>query len=705
MIRTLLGLIILSQLLTSCFSQTNTDVPLQTALDNLTTTPFPRITVTEAELQRLRNALRGNDEETKLVVLTIIRDADQALETPVTFPPRGGQHNQWYQCQDCQLALQQQKSDGHQCPKCKRIYHGEPYDDVLFSQKHRSNLKSALATAWAHTITGEKKYGKLTAEILTGYAKRYRSYPYHTNRREDNPMRNKSGGHLFEQTLTEASAFATYIAPAYDLIRASDLLSNEEDQAIRKGLLRPMVENIDKHRVTKSNWQTWHNAALISGGAVLGDRALVKRAIADPKHGFLRQMEISVTEDGMWYENSWAYHFYTLRAMIQIAEYARRMEIDLWSHPRLQSMFSIGPEYAMPGGSLPRFGDDVNSRIRSVSDSLEFAYHAQSDPSLRPFLNDRTTWDSVMLGRKVSVLKPMWERESKLFPAAGHAILHSDGTAGLASAMTFGPYGGFHGHLDKLSFVFFGFDQELGVDPGRARSQAYRLPIHRNWYKATLSHNTVVVDKQSQTPTEGKLLLFEPHDRYSATVARCDDAYPGVSHTRLLLQTNNYLLIFDSLEANTNRRFDWFYHNRGESVRCDIAKNPLKEMEADYQGMEYVKDVRTGKTDNVLQATFEMQDIQTCLTLDASHNTEVLIGNGVGSSVMNRVPLIRLTRQGTSAHFAAVLEPVQREMLAQIDSVSWQKQPSGSILIKVNGPKIAHQIELALDGKTVRFVE
>ena len=36
--------------------------------------------------------------------------------------------------------------------------------------------------------------------------------------------------------------------------------------------------------------------------------------------------------------------------------------------------------------------------------------------------------------------------------------------------------------------------RELGVDPGRARSQAYRLPIHTGWYKATVGHNAVLVD-------------------------------------------------------------------------------------------------------------------------------------------------------------------------------------------------------------------
>ena len=111
----------------------------------------------------------------------------------------------------------------------------------------------------------------------------------------------------------------------------------------------------------------------------------------------------------------------------------------------------------------------------------------------------------------------------------------------------------------------------MGVDPGRAKSQAYRLPIHTRWYKATLGHNAVLVDGQSQKPATGKLESFAANGPYSAVVARCDEAYPGVHHRRLLCLTPGYLLIFDDLAAETPRRFDWVYHNRGPEPRCDAV--------------------------------------------------------------------------------------------------------------------------------------
>ena len=229
----------------------------------------------------------------------------------------------------------------------------------------------------------------------------------------------RAGGHLYEQTLTEASALANSIAPAYDLVSSGDVLSGEERRAIEEGLLRPMLENIGKNRSGKSNWQTWHNAAMLAGGAVVGDSAWIERAIADPGNGFMDQMSISVSDDGMWYENSWGYHLYTLSAMIHLAEYSRRLGIDLWSHPRLESMFTLPVEYLMPNGRLPRFGDDTGASMGSISRALEFAYHAYGQPTMLPYLAKSATWDSVLLGRKLSEVPAIAALPSRVFPLSG----------------------------------------------------------------------------------------------------------------------------------------------------------------------------------------------------------------------------------------------------------------------------------------------
>ena len=121
----------------------------------------PAIACSAAELQRLRDAYHSSGLQHD-VVTAVVSQADKVIDKPIEFPPRGGQHNQWYQCDACQLGLKTIDDTHHQCSKCGKIYSGEPYDDVIFARKHRLNLENMLNAAWAYTITGETKYAAFT---------------------------------------------------------------------------------------------------------------------------------------------------------------------------------------------------------------------------------------------------------------------------------------------------------------------------------------------------------------------------------------------------------------------------------------------------------------------------------------------------------------------------------------------------------------
>ncbi|HPD29998.1 MAG TPA: alginate lyase family protein [Phycisphaerae bacterium] len=359
----------------------------------------PVIACAPEELARLRAAYQAGGPA-HVVAANIVKATDKFLDDPVTFPPRGGQHNQWYQCDKCELGLKTLSDTQHQCPKCGKIYTGEPYDDVVFKRHHSRNLSQMRQAAWAYAITGDRKYADYVVKILLGYADRYLKYPYHTNSATKQP-KGLSGGHIDEQTLGEATALSRQIAPAYDLIHDSPALSDADRKAVEEQLILPMLKNIDKHKAGKSNWQTWHNAAMLWGGAVIGDEAWIRKAIEQPGQGFAFQMSHCLSEEGMWYENSWGYHFYTLDALVETCEGARRLGIDLWSHPNLKKMFLLPIRYAMANGSLPRFGDDVNASTQRIGSLGEPAYLVYREPLLVPYLSKTPTPENIMLGRKI----------------------------------------------------------------------------------------------------------------------------------------------------------------------------------------------------------------------------------------------------------------------------------------------------------------
>jgi Heparinase II/III-like protein/Alginate lyase len=653
------------------------DLPKRAAIMLPNPQPYPSIACTVEELARLREAYQGSGPAHD-VVARRISQANQALKSEVLFPPEGGQHNQWYQCDQCQLPLKTIDATHHRCPKCGRVYSGYPYDNVIYSREHHRLTRNMWLCAWAYALTRDERYAQRAREILIGYAERYTKYPYHSanmGKMSDRPS--SSGGHVFEQTLDEAS-WMREVCEAYDLIRLSPLLTPEDHRAIREDLLLPVYQNIAKHKAGKSNWQTYHNAAFMMIGGVLNRADLVRQAIEDKENGFDFQMRASVLPGGMWFENSWGYHFYTLGAVERIVETARRLGLDLYSTPRVKEMFTVPLEYRMADGTLPRFGDATTTHI--PGGLYEAAYHHWQDPAFLALLPNAPTWDSVLYGRTGKPIKEAAPLHSVLEPGAGYAILRAGSST---AAFTFGPFGGFHGHFDKLSFVYFSQGKELGYDPGRARSQAYRLPVHKNWYRATISHNTVLVDRVSQKGAAGQPELFVSTPDLSAAAAHADRVYPGVLHRRLLVLRPVFLIVADVLSATDGKThtFDWLYHNRGEGISCSAAAQQATAPEG--QGFEYLKEVRRGEADGPIQAKVTMGSDQVRVCVNGQAHSEVLVGSGVGESVLDRAPVLMVTRRGQSACFAAAIELATKDHPAEVAGVEIEDEKTGGYLIRV----------------------
>jgi rubrerythrin len=347
----------------------------------------PLIAASAEEMGRLKTAWKSSGEEHAVLVKMFAR-ADKALAEPLNFPPEGGQHNQWYQCSSCQIGLVTIDSTHHKCPKCGKVYSGFPYDNVLYGRQHSRNFSLAEDAAWAWSVTGNKKYAELAAGILKGYADRYLKYPMVHAAVDDRNIdvaaqkngKYSSAGHIMEQTLNEAMLMIPLVT-AYDLIYDSGVLQSEEKKKIEENLIRAMADCINVHKTGKSNWQTWHNTALMYAGIVLGDKQMVNQSFLDPGNGFMTQMKISVLPEGMWYENSWGYHYYTLSALTIMAEGARRIGADIYSHEMLRKMYLIAFDYLMADGSLPRFGDAVDDSPKNNSIN-EKAYAVYKDVRL-----------------------------------------------------------------------------------------------------------------------------------------------------------------------------------------------------------------------------------------------------------------------------------------------------------------------------------
>jgi oligo-alginate lyase len=663
----------------------------------------PVLACTPEELRRLRDAYAAGGEA-GVFLADLKARVDEWMGEPVVFPSRGKAHNQWYQCDACQIGLKTLDDTHHQCPKCEKVYTGAPYDDVIYGRITGRHLRTALNAGWMYQLTGQVGYAEYTARILLGYAERYLNYPYHDNQNRVGDKASHSGGRLIEQTLGEASTMVNTIAPSYDLIYDSGVLSAEEHDAIQRKLIVPMLENIDGNKAGKSNWQSWHNAAMFSGGAVLGDADWMNKAIHQEKNGFLYQMTASVSGDGFWYENSWGYHFYTLSALVELCEGARRSGVDLWHHPAMKKMCTIPAYYTMPDGKLPGFND--SHARRPSGGGLEAAYAVYQDPVILSLLGTKVSFDTILSGRDVDRTGEAVSLKSQLFEATGHAILRTEGAGELAAILDFAPHGGGHGHYDGLAIQLYGYGQALGLDRGIAKSQAYRLPIHRNWYKTTVSHNTIMVDEEARDEGACHLELYTANDQYAAVVARDEGAYPGVLHRRLMVLTPEYLLVLDDIEAESPHRFNWLYHNNGNREAAEGID--LSAAEAEFRGAEYLQHIEKGVTDQNFRIAFVGEEVTTTLWVASAPGTRVLTADGPGETVLERIPMAMMTREGTSAHFAVVLASVPTAEKSNVRQVSAAQENGNKTVTVALGDRedvltftANGTLSLNVDGKNV----
>ncbi|MFA7231963.1 MAG: heparinase II/III family protein, partial [Victivallaceae bacterium] len=285
----------------------------------------------------------------------------------------------------------------------------------------------------------------------------------------------------------------------------------------------------------------------------------------------------------------------------------------------------------------------------------------------------KISWESIRYGRNPAEFAntPPPVMESALFKDAGHAILRSNGEKKLTAVFSFAPYRGFHSHFDMLSFIFFGFGQEICVDPGRAESQAYRLPVHKFWYKGTVSHNAVLVDFKPQgDTTTSELLFFDANSNCPAAAAKTENAYPGVDQTRLLALTPDYLLALDVIKSNKAAIFNWICHFEAEKL---ISDSPTRSVNAAGlgQGFEYIKNAGEGKSINLAKFELLQQTFKTCLTVFAKDRLNFFTGDGPKGSIAKRCPLVIVSNadKTKSLAFAATLEPVKNTVAPTIKNI------------------------------------
>src|ERR1700682_179803 len=212
------------------------------------------------------------------------------------------------------------------------------------------------------------------------------------------------------------------------------------------------------------------------------------------------EMQRQVHEDGSHFEQSTYYHVYALdmflfhgvlagmdaaylRTLERMAEY---LDALMGSARRLPFLGDDdGGRFFHPYGRRDEFGLATLATCGVVLKRSEWIKSSEE-------LCEQAVWwlGAEVLDHSCAGNEP--ERQSRLFPNAGVAVLRANGHEVLVDAGPFGSGRAGHSHSDSLSIVVRSADEDVLIDPG---TYTYVGESEwREWFRGSGAHNTVRID-------------------------------------------------------------------------------------------------------------------------------------------------------------------------------------------------------------------
>jgi hypothetical protein len=618
-------------------------------------------------------------------------DVATFLAQPLAVQAEPGGYYHDYFCPEhgVQFVFDAASPTAHRCPLDQAIWREARFDAAWRWFVNNRLSEAAIRLALLGRLTGETQQVTRVQQILHDYARHYAGYRQGLHS-PPNP------GIATFTTLDEA----VWILPlvwAFDLIRA--MLSQDEVDYLTTQLFAPAAEHLISHHFAGiHNFACWHNAAIGTIGVALQRPDLVDFAVHG-EYGFTRQLKEGVLADGLWFEGSFSYHFYTLAALLALTKATRHLpNLALHQHPAVRIMLLAPIQSAYPDWSMPATNDcwyftsllaDCCHGVPPAPAFYEVGYAWYGDPHFAQVLqrayaqSARDSLDALLFGALALPEQQLTPLRSQHLAASGYAILrempsHADALSDEQRylLLKYGPHGGGHGHPDKLNLILYAYGQRFAADLG---TPGYGLDLFESWYRQTVSHNTITLDGRSQPEANGQLHAFRgdgPFQVADASVTwRVDDPslaadspYRGATLRRVLLARPDYFLDILLVDAPQAGQIDWVFHNVGALHHAGVGQ-PMVLSAADGEGYQHMTEAQYTTGNGVWQAHWQIERGGLHLFATGEQAEQVIRALTPGNPPTQlRSALIR-RRQATTTLFLALFHPYQHT--PQVTNVEW----------------------------------
>ena len=534
----------------------------------------------------------------------------------LAIPALEGGHGHHYFCpiHNTQFVFDWESPKAHYCAVCKKKWSDvDRYDWAWVNFVHGANLDYLKANMYLYLATDEKRYADNITSMLLDLSHKYPAYKIHDRERKYTPG---TSGKLFSQSLDEA-VWAIDAARAF--LVASVEMTLQERLQIEKGFLRPCADLLLSSR-DKGNWQVWHNGGIIALGVALKNDSIINAALNKPDLGYYDMQKKNVYNDGWWNEGSVVYHFYPLRAILLSAEAVRCRHINLYDEKVINMFLSpvnmLYSDLMFPSQNDGWYGTTLLEQAglyeivalrtgnQKIIDVLAACYEKI----------ERKSPDALINGMELKSHASGVSLSSHLFPDLGVGVLRSKNKT---VVLKNGPSGGVHGHPDKLSISIHDGRREILPDLG---TTAYGVPDCYAWYRKTISHNTVTIDKKDQKASKGKIVLFKPTSCGGVIEAVSDSTYVGVNMHRTLSLEGIKLVDHFTCESDVEHTYDYTLILRDSISLPSERKDTL---------LEYERISKVRRSPGKGTFSFSMSD-GTKLSLEVHSPYELFIGVAPG---------------------------------------------------------------------------
>jgi len=506
-------------------------------------------------------------------------------------------------------------------PRLREVRSGDDAWDGLF---RNGVANTAWRVALAGKLTNNPVLLQKAAQFLRNVADPENGYP-------------STRWATYSSAYVHEGEFFLYVAGAYDLLYNEAILSGRDHERI-DATLRLFLQVCEpwlRHGGI-SNWVVTPNAAAICISLLLQDMVSLQRHLYGPG-GFQDQITLGVMGDGWFYECTANYSYLVAEYYGYAAHACRNWGFDLF-HLRMPARYPrklgelpngyLGMVFDLwgpPGSNTRGLKDLYDGAIRLMNEKgyvvasndsgeiapgniYELAYYHYRDPAYAWAISksDRTGWPALLYGvEPLPQVKDPRERSAKA-DNIGIAALRSQ-TSGrtadeqIQAFIKWGTHGGWHGHFDRASLLALYRYGKSFYHP-TVGWFGYSSPMYKSWVQTSVSHNMVVVDKYQQEPVESELLLFaagemmqvcavqtkarwhqipkwdprNPEPKVEdAMIVYGPEAEP-VLQRRLLVVTDDYVVVADYLAGGREHTFDWLIHPVGFQSMTAAGKRFLK---------------------------------------------------------------------------------------------------------------------------------